>query len=743
MKQGQISKLLSKYILINTLVIFLPIMLLGFFIVRQQSEKDISQYMDNENVSLIQTKNEVENVMSSICKAAQQISIDKEMTVYQLQKNDFNTVTALKKLEYYRSSVGAVRDLILCLDGAEKVYTTIGIKDFETFCRISYQLEGTLDEARLHEVLDGKQVFGFLKPTEYLSVTGKHFTVITYPLAKVSQQSYGTLVGILDKEFFEQCLIETGIHSETLICNISGEVLYSSEEELDIVSNEVLLLLQDYTTDTVNYDMELEGHDYRAIIHYSQLTNLYYIRLVDQRDLQAALKSTQMPLLAALVVLGLLLVLVAGIMLALYNYLPIRNLYRLFSANLDYKEKKNELLLLNDYICDLQEQNSSIVQKLEQRELIRLRELLMDILSGILPCFEDDSSLLIRQGYIEKENKFSIVTLTDRQDGLHDETAILQSRLYHLSTEELFFITQEPEDCFVMMYSAAVGEASVEKAVEQLCEMLKKEGFSLRAGIGCYTDCFAGLRESLNESILALGIDSERPIVLFHELQYENADDPFWHPKRHELLLHLAIRKGDQPEILKNAEILENELSDLVHYYHNHETRYILYRIMNYLSDYPGVSEGLLREAMEKMVGYSNVHDFFAKFRNYIACASCEARKNAGDAKGSRIEEILSFIDENYCRPEMSLAYVADHFEMRDYNFSKLFKEKSGINFIDYLSDLRLEQGKKLLNESKMTLQQIVDSIGYTDVPSFSRKFSKRYGITPGVYRKAAKQKQE
>ena len=61
------------------------------------------------------------------------------------------------------------------------------------------------------------------------------------------------------------------------------------------------------------------------------------------------------------------------------------------------------------------------------------------------------------------------------------------------------------------------------------------------------------------------------------------------------------------------------------------------------------------------------------------------------------------------------------------------------INFGDYLSEKRMEKGRQLLLETQLSLQQIVESIGYSDVPSFSRKFSKKYGMSPGNYRKAMK----
>ena len=86
----------------------------------------------------------------------------------------------------------------------------------------------------------------------------------------------------------------------------------------------------------------------------------------------------------------------------------------------------------------------------------------------------------------------------------------------------------------------------------------------------------------------------------------------------------------------------------------------------------------------------------------------------------------------------MSLSYVADQFGIRDSYLSKQFKEKMGENFIDYLLRLRLEEAARLLRETNMTVKQVVNQVGYEDATSFAKNFSKKYGMTPGIYKRTA-----
>ena len=84
----------------------------------------------------------------------------------------------------------------------------------------------------------------------------------------------------------------------------------------------------------------------------------------------------------------------------------------------------------------------------------------------------------------------------------------------------------------------------------------------------------------------------------------------------------------------------------------------------------------------------------------------------------------------------MGLAYVAEHFGIGETYLSKIFKENTGCNFLDYITEKRMERSKYLLLNTDRKIMDIVKLIGYEDVPAFTRKFSKEYGVSPGTYRK-------
>ena len=69
------------------------------------------------------------------------------------------------------------------------------------------------------------------------------------------------------------------------------------------------------------------------------------------------------------------------------------------------------------------------------------------------------------------------------------------------------------------------------------------------------------------------------------------------------------------------------------------------------------------------------------------------------------------------------------------YYFSKLFKEETGGNFIDYVTAIRMEKAKELLSSTDKSMKEICSAVGYQDPNYFSRSFKKNVGVTPTEYK--------
>lgn len=101
------------------------------------------------------------------------------------------------------------------------------------------------------------------------------------------------------------------------------------------------------------------------------------------------------------------------------------------------------------------------------------------------------------------------------------------------------------------------------------------------------------------------------------------------------------------------------------------------------------------------------------------------------------IKKAIEYINRNFCKYDLTLDEVADSVGLSKYYLSKLFKLKTGKRYIDYLSEVRLEESKRLMSNTKLSIQEIVRRVGYFDVPRFRKKFKEMYGVNAAQYRKA------
>jgi len=99
----------------------------------------------------------------------------------------------------------------------------------------------------------------------------------------------------------------------------------------------------------------------------------------------------------------------------------------------------------------------------------------------------------------------------------------------------------------------------------------------------------------------------------------------------------------------------------------------------------------------------------------------------------SAVNKAKQYIDEHYMK-ELTLDDVSRVVNISSYYFSKVFKEETGENFIDYLTKLRIEAAKKLLKTTNKSMKEISAEVGYSDPNYFSRNFKKYTGKTPTDY---------
>lgn len=128
----------------------------------------------------------------------------------------------------------------------------------------------------------------------------------------------------------------------------------------------------------------------------------------------------------------------------------------------------------------------------------------------------------------------------------------------------------------------------------------------------------------------------------------------------------------------------------------------------------------------------SQLFTFLSKIIGESINAVIDDKKQA-DTKPIRVAK--QYIQKNYMNP-VTLKEVSSVAGFNDTYFSYLFKKESGKNFLEYLSEVRMDKAKELLRETNLSIADICQRVGYMDLKHFTKSFKRYSGLKPNEFRK-------
>ncbi|MDR1561340.1 MAG: response regulator [Holosporaceae bacterium] len=102
--------------------------------------------------------------------------------------------------------------------------------------------------------------------------------------------------------------------------------------------------------------------------------------------------------------------------------------------------------------------------------------------------------------------------------------------------------------------------------------------------------------------------------------------------------------------------------------------------------------------------------------------------------ESSSIRQTKKYIRLHYSE-SITLESIAKEVFLNPNYLSTLFKKETGSNLIEYLTEVRVDESKKMLRETSGSISEIACSVGFSDAKYFSKVFTKFVGIKPIDYR--------
>lgn len=232
--------------------------------------------------------------------------------------------------------------------------------------------------------------------------------------------------------------------------------------------------------------------------------------------------------------------------------------------------------------------------------------------------------------------------------------------------------------------------------------------------------------------------------------------------RRYAYMMNLPRLNYEDIPIQRNTQVADKELIQLVQLVGT-ERLQAFEEAFNHILGEESI-EGLIFEdfekLVEKLIGYLlqsygsliNVTEFKSiqgfyqhadynhyriHLKDYLLALNkqiCDHYDN--DKHDAKLKEAVAYIHDNY-QKDLNMAMVSNHISMNYSSFSQLFKEYAGMNFVNYIKEVRIEKAKELLTTTAKKVAEVGYAVGFENEKHFMKVFRSVTGISPTEYRKS------
>ncbi len=222
----------------------------------------------------------------------------------------------------------------------------------------------------------------------------------------------------------------------------------------------------------------------------------------------------------------------------------------------------------------------------------------------------------------------------------------------------------------------------------------------------------------------------------------------FWKPQGVYEINRLNILEEEErivwngPEKELRTQIYEEiELGDYVEYlfelvkypaYNLKAARELIYMLENLARELEGV-EGL--SPFDYPWGIFKLDEIKQYYTERLRRIQKEIQEKNRQKYSKLVLDIIRYIRKNY-KKEISLENLGTEFGMNGVYLGQILKKETGTTFLKYLTELRIEEAKRLLDMGELNISQIAEQTGYKSSQYFSQIFVKTTGMKPQEYRK-------
>ncbi len=758
-----------RMVIVFAIVSFIPALILSL-IYYNKATSIISEGLEEaHNQYLKQIAASVDIVMDSIIHTAEQMATDtlySEYTVFPQKRyyhsfdNHSNSVEVrhyynyleLRRRIYEQLELRSVTNdyihSIYFYDKTEReVFPSDGVPQY---------IEYFPDKDWLAILRDGKILPNIMNPHTIIDNTTKQKKLvlsIIYPVF----ESDGYFIFNIDINYLYNSIFEKLNWDEQIrffaFSQESSAILYSPEEQALAVLLSNILQREEGVNQKEFIYMNIP---WRLNSYTSPYFNWKYISMLNPAEYYSELKAIQINIL---IITGGILVSVAFLIVIFGNFLykPVRQLTDFLNNGKEIRQDQNEFGELGQvmmYIKSANDEKLALESKLSRSFPASRERFLYQLLGGMGGTWEKISNDLEYFKINLKPVNLKVLIIEIYPNVVPDKTQEGENKVL---TDLWLNNSKEDIRCETILFGPHRGvyifncslkdTNAAGKWADKILARLKTDyGPNTAAGLSSLCPSITSLDRAFLEAEEALRFrlifGSEEPIS-FSDLpggrEFSEKEDINFENFEH------VIIQGETDAAISELEGILNEIQSRRRELPLQTVRHLYAKILSCiisaeeqsitLTDAKKISK---EDFYLKLISLND----FKNIKKWLIKLTVQTTKKIGnfhkEQHRSYVERVQDLLEKEY-GSSVNLNSISDKMGLNPFYLSKMFKEDVGINFTDYLTNIRIEKAKDFLKEDKKSVKEICSLVGYDSSNYFIRVFKKKTGKTPGEYKRSLK----
>jgi AraC-like DNA-binding protein len=159
-------------------------------------------------------------------------------------------------------------------------------------------------------------------------------------------------------------------------------------------------------------------------------------------------------------------------------------------------------------------------------------------------------------------------------------------------------------------------------------------------------------------------------------------------------------------------------------------------RAWGYKTDWKQLERAYFRTCVLSADRYRAMLRLLSIFAQHLSILSNQLVVGRDKGESANMARTRQFIEKHQAEP-LSLGRVAHAANISRHYFCKMFKKATGMNFIDYLSRVRVEKSKTLLLNPNSRISEAAFACGFQSMTNFNRAFKRIVGRSPTQFRES------